>query len=79
MNTKAPDLTLQTQLDAIEQRMERLLSLIEKLATENADLKKQEKTLAQECQALRNRHDKASSQLEVLIQRLKTQPTATGA
>ncbi|WGZ93540.1 MAG: hypothetical protein QJT81_17330 [Candidatus Thiothrix putei] len=79
MNTKAPDLTLQTQLDAIEQRMERLLGLIEKLATENADLKKQEKTLAQECQALRSRHDKASSQLEALIQRLKTQPTATGA
>lgn len=79
MNTKAPDLTLQTQLDAIEQRMERLLSLIEKLATENADLKKQEKTLAQEFQALRNRHDKASNQLEALIQRLKTQPTITGA
>ncbi len=79
MNTKAPDLTLQTQLDAIEQRMERLLSLVEKLAAENVDLKKQEKTLAQECQALRSRHDKASRQLEALIQRLKTQPTAIGA
>lgn len=79
MNTKAPDLTLQTQLDTIEQQMERLLNLIEKLSTENADLKKQEKTLVQECQVLRNRHDKASNQLEALIQRLKTQPTATRA
>ncbi|WML91501.1 hypothetical protein [Thiothrix lacustris] len=75
MKTQTPDLTLQTQLDSINARVERLLGLIEKLANENSDLKKQEKSLVQECQALRSRHDKASSQLEAMIQRLKNQPT----
>lgn len=59
--------------------MERLLGLVEKLASENTDLKKQEKSLVQECQELRSRHEKASSQLEAMIHRLKNQPTATGA
>ena len=75
MNTQTPDLTLQTQLHAINERVERLLGLIEKLPNENSELKKQEKSLMQECQALRSRHDKASSQLEAMIQRLKNQPT----
>jgi uncharacterized protein (TIGR02449 family) len=79
MNTQTPDQTLPAQLSAIENRVERLLGLVEKLACENADLKKQEKSLMQECQVLRSRHEKASSQLEAMIQRLKNQPTANGA
>ena len=79
MNTQTPDLTLQMQLDGINDRVERLLGLIDKLASENADLKKQEKSLTQECQNLRSRHDKASRQLETMIQRLKNQPTTNEA
>ena len=74
MNTPTFDPTLQHQINAIEERMERLLGLVEKLAAENSDLKKQEKTLVRECQELRSRNDKASNQLEAMIQRLKNQP-----
>ena len=79
MNTQTPDLTLAIQFSTIENRVERLLGLVEKLATENADLRKQEKSLVQECQDLRSRHDKASSQLEAMNQRLKHQPTSSEA
>lgn len=75
MNTQTPDLTLQHQIDAIEERMERLLGLVDKLATENSDLKKQEKSLIRECQELRQRNEKAGNQLEAMILRLKSQPT----
>lgn len=75
MNTQTPDLTLQQQLTAIEERLERLLGLVEKLAIENSDLKKQEKSLARECQELRLRNEKAGNQLETMIHRLKSQPT----
>lgn len=74
MNTPTPDPTLQHQINAIEERMERLLGLVEKLATENSELKKQEKSLVRECQELRSRNDKASNQLEAMILRLKNQP-----
>lgn len=73
MNTPTPDPTLQHQINAIEERMERLLGLVEKLATENSELKKQEKSLVRECQELRSRNDKASNQLEAMIKRLKNQ------
>lgn len=69
--TQAP--SLQQQIDAIEQRMARLLTLIEKLSSENSELRKQEKALSRECQDLRTRNDKASQQLAALIQRLKNQ------
>ncbi|MEB4589819.1 hypothetical protein VSS37_02405 [Candidatus Thiothrix sp. Deng01] len=75
MNTQTPDLTLQQQLTAIEERLERLLGLVEKLAIENSDLKKQEKSLVRECQELRLRNEKAGNQLETMIHRLKSQPT----
>ncbi|MEZ5452061.1 hypothetical protein [Thiothrix nivea] len=73
MNTQTPDLTLQQQINAIEERMGRLLGLVEKLATENSELKKQEKSLVRECQELRNRNEKAGNQLEAMIHRLKSQ------
>jgi uncharacterized protein (TIGR02449 family) len=78
MNAQTPDITLTTQLAAIEERMERLFGLVEKLSNENGDLKKREKSLLEECNDLRSRNAKAGSQLETLIQRLK-QPPPTGA
>ncbi|MFN3785878.1 MAG: hypothetical protein ACK4RS_03455 [Thiothrix sp.] len=68
-----PDVRLNAQLSALEQRVERLLRLIDKLASENSELRKQEKQLSRECQELRNRHELASNQLQALIQRLKNQ------
>lgn len=67
------DVYLNAQLSALEQRVERLLGLIDKLASENTELRKQEKQLSRECHELRSRHELASSQLQALIQRLKNQ------
>lgn len=68
-----PDVHLNAQLSAIEQRVERLLGLIDKLASENSELRKQEKQLSRECHDLRRRNELASSQLAAMIQRLKNQ------
>lgn len=67
-------MNLKNQLTSIEERVERLLGLVEKLGEENSDLKKREKALASECSDLRSRNTKASSQIEEMIQRLKQQP-----
>ena len=74
MNAQTPDMTLKNQLTNIEERVERLLGLIEKLSEENSDLKKREKALASECSDLRSRNAKASNQIEAMIQRLKQPP-----
>ncbi|MBU0654524.1 MAG: TIGR02449 family protein [Gammaproteobacteria bacterium] len=74
MNAQTPDMNLKNQLTSIEERVERLLGLVEKLGEENSDLKKREKALASECSDLRRRNTKASSQIEEMIQRLKQQP-----
>lgn len=68
-----PDVHLNAQLSALEQRVERLLGLIDKLASENNELRKQEKQLSRECHELRRRNELASNQLTAMIQRLKSQ------
>jgi uncharacterized protein (DUF3084 family) len=73
MNAQTPNILLKNQLDAIEERSQRLLALVEKLFLENTELKKREKVLTQTCIELRSRNDKASTQLETLINRLKQQ------
>ncbi|MDD5392126.1 MAG: hypothetical protein PHE17_03800 [Thiothrix sp.] len=73
MNAQTPNILLKNQLDAIEERSQRLLALVEKLFLENSELKKREKVLTQTCIELRSRNDKASTQLETLINRLKQQ------
>jgi len=73
MNAQTPNILLKNQLDTIEERSQRLLALVEKLFLENSELKKREKVLTQTCIELRGRNDKASTQLETLINRLKQQ------
>lgn len=77
MNAQTPDFTFPEQLSSFEERVSRLLVLIDKLAAENSELKKREKFLAHECLELRTRNDKAGSQLEAMINRLKSQQTGS--
>jgi uncharacterized protein (TIGR02449 family) len=74
MNAQTPPISLKDQLNSVEERIERLLQSLEKYATENAELKKREKLLTLECNELRQRNEKAGSQLESMINRLKQQP-----
>ena len=73
MNAQPPDISVKEQLTSIEGRVQRLLDLVEKLSSENSELKKREKVLVQECNELQQRNDKAGSQLEAMIDRLKNQ------
>lgn len=73
MNVQTPDFTLHDQLASFEERVSRLLILVDKLAAENSELRKREKSLVHECQELRTRNDKAGNQLEAMINRLKIQ------
>ncbi|MDX9988272.1 MULTISPECIES: cell division protein ZapB [Thiothrix] len=73
MNAQTPDISVKEQLTSIEGRVQRLLDLVEKLSSENSELKKREKVLVQECNELQQRNDKAGSQLEAMIDRLKNQ------
>ena len=73
MNAQTPDISVKEQLTSIEGRVQRLLDLVEKLSSENSELKKREKMLVQECNELQQRNDKAGSQLEAMIDRLKNQ------
>ncbi len=77
MNAHTPNITVKDQLSSIEGSIQRLLDLVDKLSAENSELKKREKQLAQECNELRSRNEKASSQLETLIDRLKQQSEAS--
>lgn len=73
MNAQTPVPPLHDQLASVEERVSRLLVLVDKLASENSELRKREKSLAHECLELRTRNDKAGSQLETMINRLKNQ------
>lgn len=52
MNAQTPDISVKEQLTSIEGRVQRLLDLVEKLSSENSELKKREKVLVQECNEL---------------------------
>lgn len=73
MNAQPPNISVKDQLTSIERRVQRLLDLVEKLSSENSELKKREKMLVQECNELQQRNNKAGSQLEAMIDRLKNQ------
>lgn len=73
MNAQTPDLAFHEQLASIEERVSRLLVLVDKLAAENTELRKREKSLTHEYLELRTRNDKAGNQLEAMISRLKNQ------
>jgi len=77
MNAQTPDIMLKNQLSSIEERINRLLGLLETLEQENAALKTREQILTQQYSALQQRNDTASSQLEAMINRLKPQPSGT--
>lgn len=73
MNAQTSDNTLKNELGLLNQRVERLLTLLERLAAENEELKQRELALEQQCEDLRARNNKATSHLERLIIHIKNQ------
>ncbi len=73
MNAQTPDSALKDEVGLLHQRVERLLALVDRLATENEVLKQRELALQQQCEDLRARTHKATSHLERLITHIKNQ------
>ena len=62
---------LPEQLDALEQRLARLLGVLESLAADNQTLRGREQELKEECAALQKKNAVASAQIETIVERLK--------
>lgn len=72
MNEQTTDKKLDMQIGQLEARLHELLMLIESLSSENTELKARESSLLAERSELHNKNSKVRSQVESMIQRLKT-------
>lgn len=66
----------QSNIDALESKIEELLTLTQKLSAENTDLKEQMQTIRSDRAQLIEQKERARSQVESMITRLKTVETA---
>ncbi len=64
-------MSLPAQFYSIEQSVNQLLNLVDRLHKENRELKQREKVLLEECTRLRQANTNASLQLQAIIERLK--------
>lgn len=69
------DIRLGEKIAKLEEQLNDVLGLLESLSSENAVLKARENQLLHERSELHHRNDKVRSQVESMIQRLKTMDT----
>ncbi len=72
MTKQTTDMRLSEQIAQLEDQLNDVLELLESLSSENAVLKARENQLLHERSELHHRNDKVRSQVESMIQRLKT-------
>jgi cell division protein ZapB len=72
MNEQTTDVRLKAQIGQLEEQLNDVLSLLEDLSSENRVLKSRENKLLHERSELHTRNDKVRTQVESMIQRLKT-------
>lgn len=72
MTEQTTDKKLDTQIGQLEAQLHKVLILLEALSSENTALKARESTLLTERSELHNKNSKVRSQVESMIQRLKT-------
>ncbi|CAA6802987.1 MAG: Unknown protein [uncultured Thiotrichaceae bacterium] len=72
MSEQTTDIRLKEHIGQLEQQLGDVLSLLEALSSENAVLKARENQLLKERSELHTKNDKVRSQVESMIQRLKT-------
>ncbi len=75
MTDQTTDIRLSEQIGQLEAQLNDVLTLLETLSSENAVLKARENQLLHERSELNHRNDKVRSQVESMIQRLKTMDT----
>lgn len=72
MTEQTTDKKLDMQIGQLEARLHEVLTLLETLSSENTALKARETALLAERSELHNKNSKVRSQVESMIQRLKT-------
>lgn len=72
MTEQTTDKKLDMQIGLLEDRLHEVLILLEALSSENTALKARESSLLAERSELHNKNSKVRSQVESMIQRLKT-------
>lgn len=72
MTEQTTDLKLNEQVGQLEEQLHEVLTLLESLSSENATLKARETVLMSERSELHNKNAKVRTQVESMIQRLKT-------
>lgn len=72
MTEQTTDKKLDMQIGQLEARLHELLMLVDSLSSENTALKARESSLLAERSELHNKNSKVRSQVESMIQRLKT-------
>ncbi|HHL19809.1 MAG TPA: TIGR02449 family protein [Thiothrix sp.] len=72
MTEETTDKKLDMQIGLLEDRLHEVLVLLEALSSENTALKARESSLLAERSELHNKNSKVRSQVESMIQRLKT-------
>ncbi len=72
MTEETTDKKLDMQIGLLEDRLHEVLTLLEALSSENTALKARESSLLTERSELHNKNSKVRSQVESMIQRLKT-------
>ncbi len=72
MTEETTDKKLDMQIGLLEDRLHEVLILLEALSSENMALKARESSLLTERSELHNKNSKVRSQVESMIQRLKT-------
>lgn len=64
-------MSLTEQIDALEQRLNQLLGVMENMTVVNAALQANEQTLREECDRLREKNEQASLKIEAMLSALK--------
>jgi cell division protein ZapB len=77
MNRKAENPAIEQELAALEQQVETLLGIIDRLMKENRSLRVQQENLATERAGLLEKHDQVRHRVDAIVTRLKSLETGT--
>ena len=77
MTNQTTPVLIDQELDQLEEKVDGLLDIINRLTQENQSLRSQQETLATERAGLLERHDQVRNRVEAIVSRLKSLETST--
>jgi len=77
MTNQTTPVLIDQELDQLEEKVDGLLDIINRLTQENQSLRSQQETHATERAGLLERHDQVRNRVEAIVSRLKSLETST--